>query len=73
MLLAMVGDVRVVLIKVGRPLHNMRTMGFMSPENSGAFPRETLDIYAPLANALGIYQIKWELEDLAFGIWSRTL
>src|SRR5439155_12710098 len=66
MMLAMVDDIRVVLIKLADRLHNMRTLEHLAPDRRQKIAQETMDIYAPIAHRLGMGKIRGELEDLAF-------
>lgn len=73
MLFAMAEDIRVIFVKLGDRLHNMRTIDFVRDEQKRLYKaRETLEIYAPIAHKMGIYSIKWELEDLAFKVLNRN-
>ena len=72
MLVAMAEDIRVVLIKLADRLHNMRTLDALSEEKRRRIAQETLDVYSPLAHRLGIWELKWQLDDLAFRHLNET-
>ncbi|MGM0373024.1 MAG: RelA/SpoT family protein [Chloroflexota bacterium] len=71
--LAMADDPRVVLIKLADRLHNMRTLHYLEPEKQKRIAQETMDLFAPLASRIGIWQIKWDLEDLSFRYLEPTI
>jgi guanosine-3',5'-bis(diphosphate) 3'-pyrophosphohydrolase len=71
MLVAMAEDLRVVFIKLADRLHNMRTLRWLSPQKQRSIAQETIEIYAPLAHRLGIWELKWQLEDLSFSYLER--
>src|SRR6266487_5045477 len=66
MLLAMVNDIRVIIVKLADRLHNMRTLRYLSPERQQRIAKETMEIYAPIAHRLGMGKVRGELEDLSF-------